>query len=219
MSELKLLVEAILFDMDGTLVDSTKVVERTWHRFAERHQLDTATILDFAHGRPTSTTVSEFAVKGVDIVAETARIQEEEERDVAGVIEVPGSVKLLDCLPRDRWAVVTSAGTHLAQRRMGAAGLPLPKVLLSADDVGNGKPDPEGYLRAAERLGVDPSSTIVLEDAEAGLVAARASGATVVVVGDYAGPAAEGLSRISDLQSVRVREITGRAGLEFTIAQ
>lgn len=209
MNDTTLAAEAILFDMDGTLVDSTKVVERTWRRFADRHGLNAEAILAVSHGRPTRDTVAVFATEDMDVAAETELIQSEEVDDVEGITEVPGAVALLASLEPHRWAVVTSAGAELALRRMESVGLPLPRILISADDVAVGKPDPEGYRRAAELLGFDPADAIVFEDAEAGLVAAKASGATPVVVGTYAEAAAEGLLRVRDLRSVHVRITEG----------
>ncbi|THV42242.1 HAD-IA family hydrolase [Glycomyces buryatensis] len=205
MSDETLSAEVVLFDMDGTLVDSTKVVERTWRRFAERHGLDAESILAVSHGRPTAATVARFATQGMHVAAETAVLQAEELDDVDGIVEVPGARALLETLDPERWAVVTSADRELTKRRMGAAGLPMPRILVSADDVTVGKPDPQGYRSAAQILGVDPASAVVFEDAEAGLMAARASGAAPIVVGDYAGPAAEGLTRIPDLRPVRIQ--------------
>ncbi|MER6030366.1 HAD-IA family hydrolase [Streptomyces sp. NPDC001851] len=193
---------ALLFDMDGTLVDSTVVVERTWRRFARRHGLDAERILATAHGRRTGETVARYAPAGVDVAAETARLVAEEVEDVEGVVAVPGAPELLAALPEDRWAVVTSAGRELTHRRMAAAGLPLPPLLISADDVREGKPSPEGYLAAAAALRVPAAATVVFEDAEAGLRAAVAAGATPVVVGAHRGPAAEGLLRVRDLREV-----------------
>ncbi|MFF0006912.1 HAD-IA family hydrolase [Streptomyces tibetensis] len=200
--------EALLFDMDGTLVDSTVVVERTWRRFARRHGLDAERILHTAHGRRTGETVARYAPAGVDVAAETARLVAEEVEDVDGIVPVPGAAELLACLPSGRWAVVTSAGRELTHRRMAAAGLPLPPLLVSADDVREGKPSPEGYLAAAAALDVHPASAVVFEDAEAGLRAAAAADATAVVVGTYRGPAAEGCPRVRDLREVTVTGAT-----------
>lgn len=194
--------EALLFDMDGTLVDSTPVVERTWRRFARRLDLDAEEILRTAHGRRTGETVARFVPEGVDAGAETARLVAEEIADTEGIVAVPGALELLTSLPKDRWAIVTSASRELAVRRMHAAGLPLPRILVSADDVTRGKPDPEGYLTAARRLRVRPAAAIVFEDAEAGLLAAAASAATPVVVGGHVSPATRGLIRVGDLRQV-----------------
>ncbi|GAB1691169.1 HAD-IA family hydrolase [Krasilnikovia sp. M28-CT-15] len=197
-------VAAVLFDMDGTLVDSTAVVERTWRSFADRHQVELSRILAVSHGRRTEETVAEFVSAGVDVAAEARRIAAEEVADTEGITAVPGAGELLARLPRGSWAMVTSAGRRLAEARMAAAGLPMPDVTISADDVTAGKPDPEGYLAAAARLGVAPESTLVFEDAEAGLLAARRCGARTVVVGTAHPPAGQGLDRVADFRNVLV---------------
>ncbi|MFR9730974.1 HAD-IA family hydrolase [Saccharopolyspora sp. MS10] len=203
---------ALLFDMDGTLVDSTAVVERTWRDFAERHGLDVADILAGSHGRRSGETIAQHLPSGADLAAETARVDAQEMRDLNGVVAVPGAAELLAGLPAGSWALVTSAGADLAARRMAAAGLPMPGVVVTAEDVRHGKPDPEGYRKAAAGLGVPPEATVVFEDAEAGIAAGRAAGARVVVVGSHGGAAAEGLARIPDFCHVRVAaEGTGLA--------
>ncbi|WP_205124222.1 MULTISPECIES: HAD-IA family hydrolase [Tsukamurella] len=177
---------ALLFDMDGTLVDSTALVEDTWGGFAAVHGLDLTTVLAFAHGRPTAATVHHF-LRDPDVAdRETARLVAHEEATTEGVREVPGARAVLGGLPPESWAVVTSASRTLARNRMRAAGLPLPGVLVSADDVVRGKPDPEGYLLAANALGVDITSAVVFEDSPAGVRAGRASGARTVVIGALA---------------------------------
>ena len=193
---------ALLFDMDGTLVDSSAVVERIWRQFARRHGLDPAELLAASHGRRTGDVIARFAPAGVDVAAETALTVAQEVDDSDGVAAVPGAAELLAGLPADRWALVTSAGRDLAVRRMAMAGLDLPSVIISADDVHAGKPDPEGYLAAASRLGVPAATTIVFEDTDAGLAAARAAGAREVAVGTRNGAAARGLPQISDFRTV-----------------
>lgn len=175
--------DALLFDMDGTLVDSTAVVERTWADFSLRHGLDVEEVLAFAHGRPTASTTAHFLDDADAAVAEAARLAALEERTVDGIVEVPGAAALVAGLPEDRWAVVTSAGRRLAERRLDAAGVPRPTVLVTADDVARPKPDPEGYLLAARLLGVPVEACVAFEDSEAGVRAAVASGARTVVVG------------------------------------
>jgi sugar-phosphatase len=204
---------ALLFDMDGTLVDSTVVVERTWRSFAGDHGLDVSRILEVSHGRRTEETVAEFAPAGVDIEAEARRLIAHEVSDTEGIVAVPGAAELLVSLPPDRWALVTSAGRALAEARMAAAGLPIPAVVVSADDVSTGKPSPEGYLTAAGRLGVAPEEAVIFEDAEAGLLAAQASGARTVVVGACAAPVTAGLDRVADLRDVQVRYAAGKLRL------
>jgi HAD superfamily hydrolase (TIGR01509 family) len=210
---------ALLFDMDGTLVDSTAVVERTWRSFADRHGLDIARILAVSHGRRTEETVAEFAPAGVDIEAEARRLIAQQVSDTEGIVAVPGAAALLASLPAGSWALVTSAGRALAEARMYAAGLPLPPVVVSADDVTAGKPSPEGYLTAADRLGVAPEQAVVFEDAEAGLLAALASGARTVIVGACGGPVTEGLDRVADLSDVRVEHAVGRLHISYRNVQ
>ncbi|ALX04481.1 MULTISPECIES: HAD-IA family hydrolase [Aeromicrobium] len=175
--------DAYLFDMDGTLVDSTSVVERTWADFSRRHGLDVEEVLAYAHGRPTASTTAHF-LEDADVAADEAiRLAALEEETVDGIVEVPGAAALVAGLPEDRWAVVTSAGRRLAERRLDAAGVPRPAVLVTADDVARPKPDPEGYLLAARLLGVPVDACVAFEDSEAGVRAAVASGARTVVVG------------------------------------
>lgn len=209
-----LTAQALLFDMDGTLVDSTVVVVQTWRDFAARHGLDAEVVLASAHGRRTGETVRAHAPAGVDVDAETARIEAAEIVTTDGIVAVPGAADLLATLPPDRWALVTSAGLALAESRMAAAGLAMPARVVSADDVSEGKPHPEGYLAGAATLGVPASETIVLEDAAAGIEAGRASGAQVLVVGDQAGAAGEGLPQVTDFRELRVElDATGRFAL------
>ncbi|WP_051393163.1 HAD-IA family hydrolase [Glycomyces arizonensis] len=207
--------EVLLFDMDGTLVDSSASVEDAWRRFAARTGLDAEAILAVAHGRPTVEVIAAFAPPGMDVAAEAARIEAEEVDRTEGIAEIAGAAALLGSLDPDRWAVVTSATTELARRRLAVVGLPQPQVLVSADDITNGKPNPEGYRMAAEALGASPASAVVFEDAEAGLLAGQGSGAATVVVGAYDGPAAEGLPRAADLRSVGTR--SNGAGLEVVL--
>jgi sugar-phosphatase len=204
MGDSVLTASVLLFDMDGTLVDSTASVERAWTRFAARHGLDAAAILAVAHGRPTIEVVADFAPPGVDVVAETDRIEAEEIDRTDGISEIPGSAALLGGLDRNRWAVVTSATRALTTRRLAAVGIPLPKILVAADDVTKGKPHPQPYMLAAKALGFDARDAVVFEDAPAGLTSALAAGATTVVVGGYKGGPSEGLPRITDFLSVKV---------------
>ncbi|MFJ5517006.1 HAD-IA family hydrolase [Streptomyces griseoluteus] len=175
---------ALLFDMDGTLVDSTALVESTWAGFCERHQLDLAEVLSFAHGRPTRETVGHFLAESDLATAETRRLIAHEESETTGITEVPGARALLDELPPTSWAVVTSASRRLAEVRMAAAGLPLPGILISADDVRRGKPDPEGYLLAVAAIGCPPQDALVFEDSGAGVRAGLAGCGRTVVIGD-----------------------------------
>jgi mannitol-1-/sugar-/sorbitol-6-phosphatase len=172
---------AMLFDMDGTLVDSTQAVEDIWGRWALRHGFKVEEILKVSHGRRTVDTLRDVAPH-IDIETEAAELERQEIVEREGVVEVPGAAVLLAQLPLNRWAVVTSASRPLAEARLTAAGLPIPSVLISASDVREGKPDPEGYLLAASRLKTSPLDCVVLEDTPAGLAAGRAAGMRVLAL-------------------------------------
>ncbi|WP_306371287.1 HAD-IA family hydrolase [Nocardiopsis sp. CC223A] len=195
-------VEAVLFDMDGTLVDSTRAVEDVWARFADRHGLVLADLLAYSHGRRTEDTLARFLPPGHDPEAVAEELEREETTRTDGITEIPGARRLLERLRGARTAVVTSASRPLAEARLAAAGLPLPGVLVAAEDVAAGKPDPAGYVAAAARLGVAPDRCLVLEDAEAGILAGLASGARTLVVGSHRSPATRGLDRVPDLRVV-----------------
>jgi sugar-phosphatase len=210
---LDLACAAVVCDMDGTLVDSTAVVEQVWAEFAARFGADLDEVLAYSHGRLTSDSVRHFLPPGHDPVAVTAQLDAEELVRVEGIVEVPGAGAFLRGLAGAPVAVVTSASRELARRRMRAAGVPVPEVLVAAEDVEVGKPSPEGYLRAAALLGVDPGQCVVFEDAEAGLRAAVASGARVVVVGEHESATTEDLPRIPDLTGLTVSWDQGRIRL------
>jgi mannitol-1-/sugar-/sorbitol-6-phosphatase len=211
-SDMLIQAEAVLFDLDGTLVDTTVVVERTWRAWAARHGVDAAAILRVCHGRRTIETIEEFAPAGIDPVTETAVVEGAMTRDTDGIVQVTGAGKLLDSLPPDRWAIVTSATRSMAEARLGQVGLPMPGILISAEDVMAGKPDPAGYRRAARELGFDVRKTIVLEDAPAGLAAGHAAGACVIAVATHLG--ADALADenwITDLSALKVEACGGRS--------
>lgn len=174
--------DAFLFDMDGTILNSIPAAERVWTRWAIQHGLDLERFLPKIHGVRASETVARFGPAGLDAEAEAAKITEAEINELEGVVEIPGAGEFLRSLPQDKWAVVTSAPLALARARIAAAGLPIPNVLITAENVNNGKPEPEGYLLAARRLGADITRCLIFEDADAGILAARASGAEFVVV-------------------------------------
>jgi mannitol-1-/sugar-/sorbitol-6-phosphatase len=174
-------VEAVLFDIDGTLVDSTAVVERTWRMWAERYCIGVSEILRVCHGRRTEDIVAMF-LPDDQRAAAVAELEQLELDDLAGIIALPGTKSLLLLLAPDRWAAVTSGSHALMRARLAAAGLPVPAVLVAAEDVTQGKPDPEGYLQAAAELGKDIRNCLVVEDTPAGIEAGRASGAHVLAV-------------------------------------
>jgi HAD superfamily hydrolase (TIGR01509 family) len=177
------LPEAVLLDMDGTLVDSDAAVERAWTGWAAEHGVDPDAVLAIAHGSPPEPTVRRM-LPGVDeqaVARAAARQMDLQYDDLSDVVAAPGAHALLAALDRLAlpWAVVTSADVRLARARLGAAGIPEPPLLVTVEDVRVGKPDPEGYLLAAARLGVDPSRCLVVEDAGPGVEAGRAAGMTV----------------------------------------
>ncbi|MFJ4684302.1 HAD family hydrolase [Streptomyces sp. NPDC088789] len=175
--------EALLFDNDGTLVSSLDSVNRCWTRWAQEYGI---TAEDFArvalHGR-TAVEIAADLLPADTVARAVARIEHLEVADVAngGVHLLPGTRAVLDALPADRWAIVTSATRRLAEARLEAVGI-LPKKLITAEDVTRGKPDPEPYVLAARELGVDPARCVVFEDAPVGLAAGRAAGMTTVAL-------------------------------------
>jgi sugar-phosphatase len=203
---LEVAAAAVVFDMDGTIVDSTAAVEYVWGELARDWGIDLDDLLAYAHGRQSLDTIKHFIPAGGDPQAAAAWLDAEELVRMEGVVEIPGAARLLAQIPPERTAVVTSASDELARRRMRAAGLEPPGVLVSADDVSAGKPSPEGFLTAAARLGVAPEECLVFEDAEAGIRAGLAAGAHVVVVGGNAptSSATSGLPRIEDFTRVEV---------------
>jgi len=173
---------AFLFDMDGTLLNSIAAAERVWGIWAERHGLDVAAFLTTIHGARAIDTITRQALPGVDPQVEAQWITEAEINDVEGVVAIPGAVEFLNSLPGDQWALVTSAPKALALRRLQAAGIAPPAVLITAEDVAIGKPSPACYELGAQRLGVPVQDCLVFEDATVGIRAGEAAGADVLVV-------------------------------------
>jgi mannitol-1-/sugar-/sorbitol-6-phosphatase len=173
--------KAILFDIDGTLVDSTPVVERSWRTWAQEYDVDAEEVMRVCHGRRTEDTVAEF-VTPQQLAVAVARVQALELADFDGVTALPGARQLIDALSRQRWAAVTSGERALMAARLEAAQLPVPATMICAEDVDVGKPSPEGYLQAAAALGFHAGQCVVVEDAPAGIAAGLAAGAQVVAV-------------------------------------
>ncbi|MBC3303003.1 HAD family hydrolase [Pseudomonas sp. SWRI18] len=173
---------AFLFDMDGTLLNSIAAAERVWSVWAERHGLEVEAFLKTIHGARAIDTITRQALPGVDPEVEAQWITEAEIKDVRGVVAIPGAVTFLNSLPGDQWALVTSAPRELALRRLQAAGIAPPTVLVTAEDVAIGKPNPACYLLGAQRLGVPVQDCLVFEDATVGIRAGEAAGADVMVV-------------------------------------
>jgi mannitol-1-/sugar-/sorbitol-6-phosphatase len=203
--------------LDGVLVDSRAVVERTWQRWAERHGIDPAPFLQIAHGRRARDTLQAINPRYARD-EEVAWLDAAELVDVAGLRAVAGAVQFLTSLPETARAIVTSCGRALALERLSAAAVPVPALLVTSDDVVHGKPAPEGYRLAAQRLGVDPGSCLVFEDAPPGIAAGHAAGCQVA--GLTTTHAAEQLQDadfvIADLSHVRISEDRGRFDVEFS---
>ncbi len=180
-SNLNLTCKAVLFDMDGTLVDSGCVVERAWGRWAARHGIPLEKVLSFSHGRPTVATMEHF-FPARDHTGELEEMDRFEEAQLEGILAVPGVMHVLHALQSHSWAIVTSAWRTLAEARVLAAGLPLPKVIVPVDEIRNGKPHPEGFLQAADRLGVAPKDCLVFEDTPPGIQAGIDAGMQVVAL-------------------------------------
>lgn len=168
--------------MDGTLLNSIAIVERIWRGWAERNGIDADALLKTIHGVRAVDVISGFSIAGMDAEKEAAALLAEEMAFRDGIFEVPGAVAFLESLPRERWAIVTSAPRELAMLRLGIVGLPVPDVMICAEDIVRGKPDPQGYRMGAERLGMRPENCVVFEDAPAGIEAGEAAGAQVVVI-------------------------------------
>jgi len=172
---------ALLFDLDGVLIDSTPAVARVWHRWAVERGLDPETVVRMAHGRPSRTTIRELLPNpDIDIDREDREVERREMEDLDGVVLLPGARRLLNILPPERWSVATSCTRPLAEVRLRAAGLPIPRTMITSSDVKIGKPDPEPYLKVAAKLGFAASDCIVVEDAPAGVRAGKAAGARVI---------------------------------------
>lgn len=173
---------ALLFDMDGTLVDSTAAVERIWGRWARRHGLSFEQFAHGMHGRRAIDIMREIAPPGLDPEQEVRQIDDDELNETEGIVPVRGAAELIASLPPASWALVTSARPALALARMSAAGLPMPEIVVTSRDVTQGKPHPACFQRALERLGLAPGDAVVFEDAAAGLAAGRAAGCRTVAL-------------------------------------
>ncbi len=170
---------ALLFDMDGVLIDSTPAVARVWTQWAIEHGFNPIEVVARAHGRPSLTTVREY-LPNANHELENREVERREIEDLQGVIPLPGTLALIASLPSDRWTVVTSSTRPLAEVRLRAAGLPLPKTLITSNDIAHGKPHPEPYLKAASILGFSAADCVVVEDAPAGIRSGKAAGSKVI---------------------------------------
>jgi mannitol-1-/sugar-/sorbitol-6-phosphatase len=170
---------AILFDLDGVLVDSTRSVDRQWRVWARSKGVDEEKIVAIAHGVRALEVIRQIAPH-LDAEAEVRALESLEAEDREDVVVMPGALTLVHSIPENRWCVVTSGTRHLASTRLAMVGLPIPIILITADDVIHGKPHPEPYLKGAELLGFAPKDCLVIEDAPAGIQAAHAGGMKVI---------------------------------------
>jgi len=175
--------QAILFDLDGVLIDADLIYERHWKAWATRHQVSFERILEVHHGSPAARTI-QIVAPHLDAVAEARDYNHglEEDTDMPGAVAYPGVKEILEKLPPDRWAIATSASRKIARARLQYLGLPVPSVLITPEDVRQGKPAPDPYLKAAEGIGFSAEECLVIEDAPAGIDAARAAGARVIAL-------------------------------------
>lgn len=201
----ELTARALLLDMDGTLVNSDAVVERVWRRWAARQGMDGDAVLSVVHGRQGHATMAELLPERPTEVnhAENQALLAEEKADMTGVVPIPGAAEFLAAIAGVPHALVTSADLQLATARMAAAGLRVPSPRLTAESVSASKPDPEGFLKGAAELGVDPADCVVLEDSGAGIAAARGAGMRVLGIGPRALAHAPDLA-VPDLTAVAV---------------
>lgn len=208
---------AILFDLDGVLVDSTGSVDRQWRAWAREHGIDEQKVIDVAHGVRTIEVIRRVAPH-IDAETEVLRLEQREAEDHDGVFVMPGAVALVRSIPEGQWGVVTSGTRLLASARLQWAGLPLPRVLVTAEDVTNGKPHPEPYLRGAQLMGAKPEDCLVIEDAPAGIQSAQAGGMKVVgLTSTYGAPQLQAADAVvKKLAQVQVRKDgPGRLAVSF----
>lgn len=200
---------AILFDLDGVLVDSTRSVSRQYRLWAQKTNLDPRIVEDIPHGVRAIDVVRKLAPH-LDAEAEVVRLEKMEAEDQEGVVVMPGATELLKSIPQDRWCVVTSGTRYLATCRLKHANLPTPRVMVSADDVSKGKPDPEPYLTGARLLGMDPLDCLVIEDAPAGIQAAHAGGMKVIgITSTYPASALQADVVIKNLAQIKAKTNNG----------
>jgi sugar-phosphatase len=212
----------VLFDLDGVLVDSTPAVARCWTRWSRLHGFDAEDVVRRAHGRPSIVTLREM-LPSADADAENRQMEQWEIEDTDGVVPLPGVLSLLNAIPADRWAIVTSCTRPLAEVRIRVAGLPWPKQLVTSADVQRFKPDPDPYLKGAELLKFAPADCLVVEDAPAGIRSGKAAGASVLALRttdvDPQLSAAGANWIVNDLASVQLTPLAGNDYLGFLLAQ
>ena len=209
---------AFLFDMDGTILTSIIAAERVWADWARSHGLDVDVFLPTIHGKRSVDTVRGLGLPDIDPEEEARRITLAEIDDVDGIEAIAGVAAFLATLPPERWAIVTSAPRALAQARIAAAGLPLPPVLVAAEDVKHGKSAPDPFLLGAEKLGMRPEECLVFEDTLAGLQSAAAAGMdSVMVTATHKHPVETDVTGVPDYDDLRaIRTAEGLLRLQRT---
>jgi sugar-phosphatase len=208
---------AILFDLDGVLVDSTRSVERQWRIWAREQGVDGDKVMAVGHG-VRAVEVIRAVAPHLDAEAEVRKLESREADDHDGVAVMPGAAELVHAIPADRWCVVTSGTRHLASERLRFFGIPAPKVMITADDVADGKPHPAPYLKGAELLGVNPAECLVIEDAPAGIQSAHAAGMKVIALASTypASAISDADLVIPNLQRIQV-SLNGTRKLEVSV--
>jgi sugar-phosphatase len=180
-SMIVLAADAMLFDLDGVLIDSTPAVARVWTQWAIKHGFEPEKTVREAHGRPSIESIRELLPKA-DHEAENREVEYQEIEDTEGVVPLPGALELLRSLPLNRWAIVTSCTRPLAEVRIRTARLPVPSTIITSSDITNGKPHPEPYITGARALGFTPGACLVVEDVPAGIRSGKAAGARVIAL-------------------------------------
>lgn len=179
---IEITADAIIFDLDGTLISTHHATELAYTQFSLLHQVDPQPVLDFCHGVPTRQVLQKFFPPHLHSQQVADDLERQSAEGFDGIEVLPGSLELLESLPADRWSIFTSGKPFLAHPRMQHLGLPFPPVFVTPDDITKGKPDPEGYIKAAQLMGYEPHNCVVFEDALAGTQAGVLSGATVIGV-------------------------------------
>lgn len=181
MADVEVVCKAVLFDMDGVLVDSTPAVARVWRKWAADHGFDPEQVAHIAQGRPSITTIREL-LPDSDHEAENRVVERMEIEDIEGVVACPGAAELLRSLPSEKWVLVTSSTRPLAMVRLQAGGHAVPKNVITGSDITHGKPHPEPFEKAAAMIGVATSECMVIEDTAAGIRAGKAAGCRVLAL-------------------------------------
>jgi sugar-phosphatase len=203
----ELVAQALLFDMDGTLIDSRLMVEVVWRQWCEAHDVDFDSVLPQLHGVRLADSVRQFTPPGYDVEQEIRTLYDIELHTTDGIVPIRGALDLLASLPADRWTIVTSADQELARTRLAVTGIVPPPKMVGGDDVKEGKPHPAGYLEGARRMGVSAAQTLVFEDAIAGIRAGQAAGARVIAIASgHPGEIPDGVEWIPDMSVLRFVE-------------